>query len=120
MFNGREVGGVREGGGGDVQQQLSPIQFLNVRPKNLKGTRIRKNSAGGKKVTFYLANVFSKLAMSQGLGPKIRDQEDLQGWPNAFAFLSIDKYQFGILCKFEVNVFSKLATFQGLGPIPCD
>ena len=44
-------------------------------------------------------NVFSKLAMSQDLGPNPCHYEDLQGWPNAFAFLSIVKYQFGILCK---------------------
>ena len=40
-------------------------------------------------------NVFSKLAMSQGLGPNTRGHGDLQGWSNAFAFLSIVIYQFG-------------------------
>ena len=44
-----------------------------------------------------LVNVFSKLAMSQDLGPNPYDQDDLQRWPNAFAFLSIFKYRFGIL-----------------------
>ena len=46
-----------------------------------------------------LVNVFSKLAMYQILGPNPHDQEDLQGWSNAFAFLSIIKYPFGILRK---------------------
>ena len=46
-------------------------------------------------------NVFSKLAMSQELGPIPCDQEGLQGWPNAFPFLSIDKYQFEFYAKFE-------------------
>ena len=46
-----------------------------------------------------LVNVFSKLAMYQGLGPTPHDQEDLQGWPNAFDFLSIVKYRFRILRK---------------------
>ena len=50
-------------------------------------------------------NVFSKQAMSQALGPTPCHQEDLQGWPNAFAFLSIVKYQFGILCKISSQRF---------------
>ena len=54
-----------------------------------------------------LVNVFSKLAMSQGLGPNPCDQEDLQGWPNAFAFLSIVNYQFGNLCQILWSTFSR-------------
>ena len=44
-----------------------------------------------------LVNVFSKLAMPQDLGPIPCHLETLQGWPNAFAFLSIVEYQFVFL-----------------------
>ena len=54
-----------------------------------------------------LINVFSKLAIFQGLGPSPHDQEDLQGWPNAFAFLSIVNYQFGNLCPSLWSKFSR-------------
>ena len=53
-----------------------------------------------------LVNVFSKLAMSQDLGPNPCDQEDLQGWPNAFAFLSIVNHLFGNLCP---NLWSTIS-----------
>ena len=54
-----------------------------------------------------LDNVFSKLALPQDLGPNPYDQEDLQGWPNAFAFLSIVNYQFGNLCPNLWSTFSR-------------
>ena len=51
-------------------------------------------------------NIFSKLAMPQYLGPIPCDWGDLEGWPNAFPFLSIVKYQFGIFFwKFEGQRF---------------
>ena len=51
-------------------------------------------------------NVFSKLAISQDLGKIPRHQEGLQGLPNAFAFISIVEYQFGIFyAKFEGQRF---------------
>ena len=69
-----------------------------------------------------LVNVFSKLAMPQDLGPTPYDQDDLQGWSNAFAFLSF--YRLLSVWKFMpkplVNVFSKLALPQDLGPNPYD
>ena len=52
-------------------------------------------------------NVFSKLAMSQGLRPTPYDQEDLHGWPDAFDFLSIVHYQFGNLCPTLCSTFSR-------------
>ena len=54
-----------------------------------------------------LVNVFSKLAIFQGPGPTPHDQEDLQGWPNAFAFPSIVNYQFGNLCPNLWSTFSR-------------
>ena len=54
-----------------------------------------------------LVNVFSKLAMFQGLVPNPYDQEDLQGWPNVFAFPSIVNYQFGNLCPNLWSTFSR-------------
>ena len=69
-----------------------------------------------------LVNVFSKLALPQDLGPNPYDQEDLQWWPNTFAFLSF--YRQLSVWKFMpkplVNVFSKLAMSQDLGPNPYD
>ena len=50
-------------------------------------------------------NVFSKLAMSQDLEPIPCHQEVLQGWPNAFAFLSIGKYHLEFYAKFEGQRF---------------
>ena len=60
-------------------------------------------------------NVFSKLAMPQDLGPIPCHWEGLQGWPNAVAFLSIVKYQFGILCKFEGQRFPETGDFSRPG-----
>ena len=52
-------------------------------------------------------NVSSKLAMFQGLGPNPCEQEDLQGWPITFAFLSIVNYRFGNLCPSLWSTFSR-------------
>ena len=52
-------------------------------------------------------NVFSKLAMPQDLEPIPCDWEDLHGWPNAFPFISIVKYQFEILCKIWGSTLSR-------------
>ena len=45
--------------------------------------------------------------MSQDLGPIPCDLEDLQWWPNGFAFLSIVKYQYVILLKIWGPTFSR-------------
>ena len=50
-------------------------------------------------------NVFLKLTMAQDLGQIPCHQEDTQGWPNAFAFLSIDKYHLEFYAKFEGQRF---------------
>ena len=58
--------------------------------------------------------------MSQDLGPIPRDQEGLQGWPNAFAFFFYRQISvWNFMQTLRVNVFSKLAMSQGLRPIPC-
>ena len=54
-----------------------------------------------------LVHVLSKLAMPQDLGPIPCDQEDLQWWPNAFAFLYNVNYQFGNSCPSLWSTFSR-------------
>ena len=68
-----------------------------------------------------LVNVFSKLALPQDLGPTPYEQEDLQGWPNAFVFSFYRRISvWNFMQNLRVNVFSKLAMSQDLGPNPCD
>ena len=43
--------------------------------------------------------------MSQDLGRIPCHKEDLQGWPNTFAFLSVVKHQHGIYAKVEGQRF---------------
>ena len=52
-----------------------------------------------------LVNVFSKLAMSQDLGPISRRQEDPQGRPDTFAFFLSSNVTLECYAKFEGQRF---------------